>query len=257
MADAMHSPAPSAVQIGCAGLPPGMARDRYFKTLKLLEVAGTRTQLPKTSVVRKWRRDAPDDARFAIAAWQLVTDRAPRKGYPGLKEELTPEQLAEAGHFRDTPTVRAAAERTFEAARLLDAEAVVFHTPADFTPSAANRDAMRRFFTEVATPEVRGPARCVWRPEGLWQLEGVGELVEACGLTLALNPMAPDEAALVQDAQAYLRVAPTGGVSRVDEGHLYDLAELVGGLEQGWVLFGTANKWRDAQRLSKAIAEID
>jgi len=255
MADPMQVPASPARQIGCAGLPPGMARDRYFKTLKLLEVDGTLAQLPKTSVVRKWRRDAPDDARFAIAAWQLVTHRAPRKGYPGLKEQLAPEQLAEAGHFRDTATVRAAAERTFEVARTLDAEAVVFHTPADFTPSAANRDAMRRFFTEVATAEVRGAIRCVWRPLGLWQLDGVTDLVAECGLVLALNPLAADEAALVGD-EAYLRVAPTGAVTQVDEGHLYDLADLVAGLERAWVLLGTANKWRDAQRLGKALADL-
>jgi uncharacterized protein YecE (DUF72 family) len=249
------------VRIGCANLPAGVARDRYFKRLEFLAVEDTLFDLPRAAVLQRWRREAPPAARFALVAWQLVTHPPGRRGYPRLKQAIPDADLGQLGSLRDTPEVNAALRRTLEAADLLAAEAVVFRTPPSFTPSTTNRDTLRRFFRDVCP---RTPGRAlVWEPEGLWEpsaaLALAGELdVVLATDPLAIDPTAPDRGPAVPDAggQAYLRVSGLGRARpRLRDDELDELAALVEPLARVWVVFAHEEKQRDALRFARLLRE--
>lgn len=244
------------VSVGCAGIPQGLRRSRYFERLRYLEVAATFQEPPKLAVVRKWTEDLPVGARFGVVAWQLITHTAGRRGHVGLRSAtttLSPEQLARAGHFHDAPVVRDAWARTAAVADALDAEVIVFRTPADFTPSAANRDAMRRFFTDDAVAPWRARAALVWEAEGLWTTAAMRQVADELDLVVATDPLGDDptgaDADLAPQPRGYFRVRALGsGRRRLDDGRLELLADRCAERERSWVVFATPDAYRDAQR---------
>ncbi len=71
------------------------------------------------------------------------------------------------------------------AARILEAGAIVFHTPASFTPTRRNKENMVRFFDSIQ----RGPYHLIWEPDGIWEEEETGRLCRECGLVAAVDPL--------------------------------------------------------------------
>jgi uncharacterized protein YecE (DUF72 family) len=240
-----------------------MPRDRYWRDLSFLESDVMVRSPPRRAAVRGWRETAPDGAALSLVAWQAITHRPGKKqSYSYKGQELTAAELAETGSFRDTPTVRRAVEAMAEAVDLTGAEAILFRTPAAFAPSSKNRDAMKRFFGEVAGPEAFGSAARVWEPEGLWRPEEAIRFANELGLLVAVDPLARDP--LEEQAPAlayelpreagYFRISGMGSSERqIDTGDLELLAEFLEDFDRAWVVFANVAKFADARRFARAL----
>jgi uncharacterized protein YecE (DUF72 family) len=240
------------VRVGCAGLPSGVSRAAYFERLDLLETDVTFFDPPRDVALRRWRSEAPAGSAFSVMAWQLITHEPGTAGYARLNAPLAPELAAQVGGFRATEAVARAWGRTLGAARALGAEVIVFQTPPSFTPTEANRDALRRFFGDVATE--RGEVTLAWEPQGLWEPGQASALANEIGLVYALDPLQlevppPDE------PRAYFRIHGLGVYrGRLGDDLLELLADMVEGYERAWVVFANVEKLGDAQRFHRLLA---
>ena len=240
------------VRVGCAGLPSGVSRASYFERLDLLETDATFYDPPRDVALRRWRTEAPPGSAFSVMAWQVITHEPGTPGYARLNAPLAPELAAQAGGFRDTPAVRDAWVRTVGAARALGAEVIVFQTPPSFTPTEANREALRRFCGEIAADH--GTLTLAWEPQGLWEPSQASSLANEIGLVYALDPLQlevppPDE------PRAYFRIHGLGIYrGRLGDDLLELLADMVEGYERAWVVFANVEKLGDAQRFHRLLA---
>jgi len=222
------------VRIGCAGLPPRMSNTKYFAQLSFLQSdAMTGTAPPKTKVFRKWREANPD-AAFALVAPVI-----------------------------SIPAADAGMERTRLATAALCAEVVLFKTPASLSPSADGREALRSFFTEVATSEALNGATRVWQPAGLWEPHVAVALAASMDVLLVVDPLASDPLkendavlqAALERGHVYINLTGMGlPRARFDEFALGQLAEFVDQAQHAWVAFGNPAKFKDALAFRKALA---
>jgi uncharacterized protein YecE (DUF72 family) len=244
MADTSTNKTIRAHQVGCAELPPGMNRGKYFEKLKLLEVATFATSSPSRKAVRGWREKSPADARFSL---------------------LASSELVGAKSFPVDDRAGELTARLVDACQILEAEAVVFRTPAEFSPSSANQDRMRRYFGEIASADAFGDTRRVWEAGGLWEPEGISKIAEELDLCVAIDPIAQDPleeyqgfvAEQMARGPAYLRIHGLGiSRRRFEPYQLEMLAEMLQDLERSWVIFAHPGKYPDALAMSRALAEF-
>ena len=52
------------ITVGCAGF--AVPATRYFKEYGFVEIQETHRAVPGPGTVRRWRREAPDDFKFAV-----------------------------------------------------------------------------------------------------------------------------------------------------------------------------------------------
>jgi len=120
-----------------------------------------------------------------LRAWQLITHTADHPGYRKIQRPWDRDRAALFGDFQPTDQVRRAWDTVREAAEALGAGAVLFRTPASFTPTERNRRNMTAFFSGLE----RGPWKLVWDPEGVWLEEEVAALCHDLGLIPAQDPL--------------------------------------------------------------------
>lgn len=237
-----------------------MGRERYFSQLGYVELGDSFFNWPRQAVLNRW---SGDDRSFGVIAWQGITHAPGRGGYPRATKPLPPEQLAEAGSYRDTQFVRDAVTRLATGVTTAGAAAVVFRTPADWSPSATNRDRLQRFFGDIATAELFGDCVRVWQPEGLWELEETARLCTKMDVVMACDPLANDPLAppyeffvgLAEafDGVGYFRRQGLGQSRPLTEYQRELLADLVDGYERAWLVFDSPSKYRDARAVAKDL----
>ncbi len=228
------------IRAGIAGLAPGLRRQRVFEKLRFWECDALTGTPPRPSVLDSWRQEASPAHRFALVA---------------------PPAIGAAG-FAATETTTSALAALADAASRLDAEALVFQTPASFTPSTGNRERMTAFFRDLA-PAQLGDRTMVWEPAGLWEPEAAAGFAGTLGVCLACDPLTNDPlgpgAALwanLPTEAAYFRVKGLGlGARRFDDYALAELVELAAGYERAWIVFAHATKYPDALRLERILLD--
>lgn len=137
----------SEILVGTCGFAG--SQERAFTDLDLVEIQQTFYEPPRVATAARWRARAPGDFRFTLKAWQLITHPASSPTYRRLRTPLTPAQRVQCGGFRWNDTTRMAWTRTLEIAETLDAEVVVFQTPARFRPTPENLDRLHGFFGRI------------------------------------------------------------------------------------------------------------
>jgi uncharacterized protein YecE (DUF72 family) len=170
-------------KIGCAGFH--MKFSTYLERFNTVEVQETFFDPPARRTLSRWRRQAPDRFFFVLRAWQLITHPAEDPGYRKIQRPWEQEKAGLYGSFQATEPVRQAWETMREAAEVLDARAVLFRTPASFTPTARNRRNMADFFSSME----RGPWKLVWDPEGVWEEDEVAAICGDLGLIPVQDPL--------------------------------------------------------------------
>jgi uncharacterized protein YecE (DUF72 family) len=239
-------------RIGCAGLPNAVSRTQYFERLDLLELDLTFVEPPRDLALRRWKQDAPAGAGFTMLAWQLITHDADTPGYARLPQPLPAEHRGMVGSFRVNDITRTAWMRTLAAARTLGADSILLQTPPAFSPSAANQDAMRRFFGEVVGKV--DDLTLAWEPRGVWAPQQAEKLARELGVTYAMDPLQL-EVDPPAGAIAYFRLYGMGlQRGRIDEGAMDQVADLLEGYQRSWVVFNNVEKYPDAQRFRKLLA---
>lgn len=224
------------VLVGCAKLPPRMSRAHYFGGLSLLETDVVFRGQPRPASLRRWRREAPDHARFAVVAAAAVTHD---------------------GCFRPGPVRDRGWDATRRAAEALAADAIVFRSGPGVSPSAANRDAMRAFFAAAAADV---DAALVWIPGGLWTPVDARAFAAEAGVIAAEDPLArePGEppAPPPSPGPRYLRVEGLGRRTVRDD-DLEVIADALADAPSAWVVFAHPDRWRTARALRARLDDAD
>jgi uncharacterized protein YecE (DUF72 family) len=227
------------IAVGCAELPPGMSRAAYFHKLPFLEMKLPGDAVPAARVAERWATDAGERGRFSLVAprWMAACHK--------VDERTVLDVDAAIAGLADTATRARAA-------------AVVFATPPDLSPSSAHRDALRRYFAEVASAErFPGIAR-VWQPDGLWRPMVASAFAAELGVTAVIDPLGPDplEDGLPDAPEeiAYARVTGLGRPGRpLKTDDLAELLEWAGASERAFVVFATTARFKDARTLARAL----
>ena len=241
------------VWIGTADLPDRVDRARYFRELGYLELSAWFTGPLKPSALARWVASTPKKAVGLVAPWVLTQRKPPSRS--------TWAHDASVGDFRDSDHGRAALAALRDAITQLDAACVLFRSPPAFAPSAANRDQIRRFFSEVATAEAIGTRR-VWVPDGLWEPHVAAKLAAELDVTAAIDPLVrepgtpPEIYFDLELTTAYFRVEGLGRAGTLRAERLEDLAALVEHYQDLpiTVTFASQARWQDARNFKKLLA---
>ncbi|MGE0867753.1 MAG: DUF72 domain-containing protein [Kofleriaceae bacterium] len=240
-------------RIGTVDLPERVDRPRYFRELNYLELSALFPGPLKPSALARWAAESPKQSIGLVAPWVLTHRKAP-------KSTKLWDHDASVGDFRDSAPGRAALAGLVEAVAALNAPCVVFSSPPLFAPSAANRELLKRFFGEIATPDVINAER-VWVPDGLWEPRSAVTFANELGVTCALDPLVrepgqPPEIYEDLDAQSvYFRVSGLGRSGTIRTEQLEELALLVDHYSESSVTiaFNSPSRWQDARNLTKSL----
>jgi uncharacterized protein YecE (DUF72 family) len=249
------------VIVGCAGLPHGVGWPRYFQRLPYLELTSLHAGPVRPSVLRRWRESAKHPRAFGVVAPAIITHTPGPRGYGPRGWPLPTGRAHEAGGFRATELVAQGVDALVAGLDALDAGVAVFRSPPDFTPSTGNREALRRFFGEVATAERLGDRTRVWHPSGLWDPPIAHAFARELGVLCGLDPLGADPEqrfapfwASLTGEEAYYVVSGLGrSRRRTSNDHLEQLAELAARHDRAWVVFATTEPFPDAIRFSRVV----
>jgi uncharacterized protein YecE (DUF72 family) len=177
------------VTVGCCGWTEAQAR--YVADFPAIELQSTFYQPPANRVAQRWRALAPQDFRYCMKAWQLITHPPSSPTYRRLKGGISDQERDCYGSFRDTEQVRLAWQRTREIANVIDAQVIVFQCPKSFLPTRENVRNLTTFFREIE----RDGRTCAWEPRGIeWRRELVRELCAENNLIHCVDPFHADPA---------------------------------------------------------------
>jgi uncharacterized protein YecE (DUF72 family) len=241
------------VRIGTVDIPERIEREYYFQEQSYLELSALFAGPLKAAAVARWQEVAPPGAVGLVAPWVLTQRKPPRS------ERLWHHDDA-VGDFRDSALGRSALAVFQRAATAMKASHAIFASPPLFAPSTANRDQLRHFFGEVATPEAVGAAR-VWIPDGLWEPRAAVGFAAELGITCALDPLVFDPgqpAEVYEDLEApalYFRIGGLGRSGPIRSEKLEDLAALVEHYEniELTIAFASPARWQDARNFKKLV----
>lgn len=249
------------VIVGCAGLPRGQGWPRYFQRLPYLELGALLAGPVRSTVLRRWREAASRPHAFGVVAPALITHTPGPRGFGPRGWPVPPGRPHDVGGFRASAEVASAHAAHLTALDILDSEVAIYRTPPDFSPSVANREAMRRFFAEVMTAEVAGPRVRVWHPSGLWDPPAAHAFARELGILCALDPLGADptrDFAAWWDAfegdDAYFSIAGIGRGRRTPPDQLEALAEIADRFQRAWVVFATSEPFPDAIRFAGMVS---
>jgi len=231
-------------RIGCCGF--GQARAKYFEQFGVVEVQKTFYDPPRPQTLKRWREEAPDGFEFTLKAWQVITHPAASPTYRRMRHP--PKDPDSLGFFQDSGSVRAAWDRTREAARCLDAGIVLFQCPASFTPEGGHIDQMRAFFAAVP----RDGLAFVWEPRGEgWTDDLVHGLCEDLNLMHGVDPL---QRRPVHGDFAYFRMhGRTGYRYRHTDADLREIASVAAPHDTSYCLFNNMSMLEDAARFRHLV----
>jgi len=170
------------LKIGCCGFP--VARGKYFKKFKIVELQRTFYRLPKLETAKKWRETAPEGFEFSLKAWQLITHLTSSPTYRKLNLKLDPFKEEKYGFFKPTDEVFEAWEKTEKIAAALKAKTIVFQCPASFGSDSGNKKNIRKFFRTIK----RKKYKLIWEARGAWEDKDIIKLCDELDLIHCVDP---------------------------------------------------------------------
>jgi len=236
--------------VGCAGF--GVKLEDYFEKFGAVEVQETFLEPPARRTLERWRRMAPESFAFVVRAWQLLTHPEDAAGYRRMR--CLPEwaEKARVGFFRPGDQLRRAWESVRETCEVLAARAVVFDTPASFTPGPEHRENLVRFFSDLP----RGREHLVWQPEGMWEEEEVASLCKELELIPAMDPLV---SSLSPGKVFYFRFPTRTRVrGRYTEDDFFRIVQALEAKKragkEGFFIWSAPDGWLDARRFQSWLA---
>ena len=154
-----------SVYIGCCGFP--CARRKYYEYFKVVELQNTFYELPSVEWALNTRTEVPEDFKFTLKAWQVITHPSTSPTWSKMKKSVEG-NLENYGYLKPTRENIRALKRTLEVARALRAEIIVLQTPGSMPYNTESVKWVNEFF-EQATNLLRGGELLGWEPRGEWQ----------------------------------------------------------------------------------------
>ena len=146
------------IRVGLCGFT--LAMEDYGLHFPVVEIQHTFYDPPGSDVMRRWLAVTPPTLEYTIKVWQMVTHSITSPTYRRMKRRVDP--ASEPGFFRASTAVEEGWQRSVRCAEILSATAMLFQSPASFTPVPENVERMRRFFERIERPS----ARLLWEPRG-------------------------------------------------------------------------------------------
>lgn len=241
------------LRVGTVDVPARIDRERYFRELTYLELSALHAGPQKPSTFAKWK-DVAEPKTIGLVAPFVLTHRKPPSGTKLWEHD------ASTGDFRTSKLAADTIAPLAEAVKLIDAACVVFRSPDAFSPSAANRDQLKKFFGELATQDAIGTER-VWVPGGLWEPRVAVKFANELGVTCALDPLVQEPGATddpysdLEASSLYFRIEGVGRAGMIRNERLEDLAALVESYEdlRLTIAFNSPERWHDARNFVKLL----
>lgn len=213
--------------IGCAGFP--RPRDRYLQKLNYVEYK-LRPPLPAPKTLVAQRKSAPEGfAHGMLAPDSLWGER----DWP----------------LRDAAALRSELDRLANFCDALGASALVLKTPMAVSPGSVS---LKRF-APVLERAVKMVETVVWSPAGLWQHDDAVRFAEEYGALVACDPLRDE---MSEDDVVYARLRGIGEDQRYSMAKLEAIAEALDGAEHAYVVFESAEAWREALGFRKLVGEL-
>jgi uncharacterized protein YecE (DUF72 family) len=213
------------ITVGCAGF--AVPATRYFKEYGFVEIQETHRAVPGPGTIRRWRREAPPDFKFAV---------------------LGPREVAQEG-FRPGKVIETALTGLLEVAAELEARTAVFAAAPDFAQSRPNKSALKEFLLLARKKfEV-----VVFEPGLEWDADDADALAEETGTLAARDPL---RHGFSKRKVAYYRLpGPAGHKSRYEDPAIERLAEIAHEAknEAAHYVFANVDMFADAKRFKKAF----
>ncbi len=170
------------IKIGCCGF--SVAKARYYDHFDVVELQQTFYQPPALKTAEKWRTEAPENFKFTLKAWQLITHEPSSPTYRRLRIDIPERKKKNYGSFRPTKEVLSAWQKTDEIATALGTKIIIFQCPASFTPTDEHVDNLRKFFDSID----RKDYIFAWEPRGEWSEEAIKNLCADLNLVHCVDP---------------------------------------------------------------------
>ncbi len=241
----------SNVRIGTVDLPQKGGWDGYWKRLGYLELSGLHATPAKAITIAKWAAACPAGKLGLVAPWVITHATQPTHGSSGWQ------QAKGGGEFRDSGATRAAITSLAETAAALSARSVIFMAPHGLSPSAHNREVLKKFFAEIAPAEAFAGRQRVWVPSGLWSTPTAAIFAAELGVTCAIDPLIDDPELPIEriadlpGEAIYMRPLGMGRAGTISADRLDQLSMLIDCFADVTVAFGTAERFKDAMNLSR------
>lgn len=227
-------------------------RGKTFSRLDAVEIQDTHRGVPGPALLTRLARDAGAGFTFVLRAPAALTDQrntGPKAKPPKLA--YLPEGAWPTTPFDTSELGQAAWSWLCEAAREIEAQAVLLQPSASFRPTAPHRKQITEFLEKVASPR---PFRLIWDSQGLWSWPEQNALCRDLDLTPTVDPLVDEVSG---GGQAYFRIL---GRRRSDHGlsadSLHRIAEAASTLEWGVVVMHTPRPFRDATSLKALLGEM-
>ena len=191
------------IKIGCCGF--SVAKARYYDHFDVVEMQQTFYQPPALKTAEKWRTEAPENFKFTLKAWQLITHEPSSPTYHRLRIDIPERKKKNYGSFRPTKEVLTAWQKTDEIATVLGTKIIIFQCPASFMPTDEHVDNLRKFFNSID----RKDYIFAWEPRGEWGEKDVKNLCADLNLVHCVDPF-KREPAYTNDI-IYFRLHGKGG----------------------------------------------
>jgi uncharacterized protein YecE (DUF72 family) len=235
----------SEVLIGCTGFSPHGRR--ALTQAGLMELQESFVTPPKLATAKRWREEAPDGFVFSIRCWQAVT-HGPESAVWSRVSKRHQLQGTDCGFFRKTECVQMAYEMMLPIVAALEARVLLFDTPASFTPTRHNRQALRDFFGTCSRP---AGVAFAWQPRGVWTGPEIEAVCREVDLLPAVDPVALDW--WPTGEEAYVRL----GAARYSEAELGTIAERLMAYDTAYCVITSPSPFEQIQRLMGECALVE
>jgi len=210
------------ITVGCCGFP--VPPTRYFQDFGYVEVQDV---TPGMGTIRRWKREAPPEFRFAMIATR---------------------EIGQEGYREGTVTLAALASMK-EVMRELSSATALFVAPADFAASRSNKSQVKDFFSRVR-PSFE---HVIWEPPPSWDADDASTLCADVNVIAARDPLAHGTG----DARVgyYRMPGPAGHKSRYEDPAIEKLATLANEAkhERATYVFANIDMFSDAKRFRKLL----
>jgi len=204
-----------------------VSRAAYFAKLDYLELALWYERPVKSATWKRWLDECPEGS-LGLLAPKAVCAMRPGKAFDDALASFAEAFAPQVG-------------------------AIILATPPAFSPSAHNREALKRVVGSITSDAPK-----VWRPSGLWDLATALKTATDAGAILSWDPFSdltvpPETYEAVEADAMYWRPSGFGRKGPLSPDHLDRLAALSEAQPTTWIVLATADAWKDAKRVRELV----
>jgi uncharacterized protein YecE (DUF72 family) len=227
------------IRIGTVGFP--IVRSSVLAQVDIVELTEGYEIPPLKSTGRRWRAKTPQRVAYSLQLPRYLFETpSPNSSLPGDRDAY--------GGFRVSEENLGLWKRAMDFAEGVGAQTLVLKTPASFSPTKGNTEALCGFFAAVD----RAGRQLVWEPSGIWEPRSAASFAGSLDVIVAVDPLRDEPP---QGETAYFRLGPFAAMgTRLGTYDLERLADAAAPFETVTYVFETLRALDDARNLKTLFA---